>query len=256
MSAETTPRILAVVPARFASARFPGKIIADLEGKPLVLHAYERAMQAKLVSEVILAIDDERVADAIAPYDVPFVMTKPDHVSGTDRIAEVAAQRNETILVNVQGDEVLIDPDTIDATIQPLLDQEDVVMSTARHALTDPDMIRDPNVVKVVCDQRGLALYFSRAPIPHVRDGNAPQGVHWQHIGLYVYRRDFLLHYSELAQTPLEILEKLEQLRAIENGYKIAVVDTEYEGIGVDVPADLEWVRTLVESSRKEQGNK
>lgn len=244
--------VLAVIPARFASTRFPGKIIAPLLGKPLVMHAYERAQSAALIDEVLIATDDQRVVEAIAPHGAHWVMTRPDHASGTDRIAEVAQHHTAEIIVNVQGDEALIDPATIDATIRPLLDDPDLMMATARHRITDWATIADPHVVKVVCDAHGRALYFSRAPIPHIRDaadrGETSQA-HWQHVGLYVYRRNFLLQYASWPQTPLEKLEKLEQLRVLEHGYSIAVVDTEYAGIGVDVPADLEWVQRLMESA-------
>lgn len=244
--------VLAVVPARFASTRFPAKIIAPLAGKPLVLHAFERAGRAELVDDAVIATDDERVVEAVRPFTDKVVMTRADHATGTDRIAEVAKDSSADIIVNVQGDEALIDPKTIDDTIRPLLDEPDVVMATARHALTDPAIINDPNTVKVVCDGRGHALYFSRAPIPYVRDdGGKGEVCHWQHIGLYVYRRDFLLEYARMPQTPLEQLEKLEQLRVIEGGYKIAVVDTAYQAIGVDVPEDLERVRAIIETTRE-----
>jgi 3-deoxy-manno-octulosonate cytidylyltransferase (CMP-KDO synthetase) len=249
------PRILTVVPARYASTRFPGKIIAPLAGKPLVYQTYLRALQAKLVSEALIATDDQKVVDALAPFDVRVVMTRVDHASGTDRIAEVAEHTDAEIIVNVQGDEPLLSPEIIDETIQPLLDQPDVVMSTARRLITDPADLDDTNVVKVVCDLNGHALYFSRECIPHIRDAAdraAQPPCYWQHVGLYVYRRDFLLKFAQMPLSPLEKLEKLEQLRVLENGYKIAVVDTEYEAVGVDTPADLERVRRLMESSRKE----
>jgi 3-deoxy-manno-octulosonate cytidylyltransferase (CMP-KDO synthetase) len=255
MTISMRPRILTVVPARYASTRFPGKIIAPLAGKPLVYQTYLRACQAKLVSEALIATDDQKVVDALAPFDVRVVMTRVDHASGTDRIAEVAEHTDAEIIVNVQGDEPLLSPEIIDETIQPLLDQPDVVMSTARRLITDPADLDDTNVVKVVCDLNGHALYFSRECIPHIRDAAdraARPPCHWQHVGLYVYRRDFLLKFARMPQSPLEKLEKLEQLRVLENGYKIAVVDTEYEAVGVDTPADLERVRRLMESSRKE----
>lgn len=254
--AAETPRVLAVVPARFASTRFPGKIIAPIAGKPLVLHTYERACEAALVDRVLIATDAREVAQALAPYGIVPIMTREDHTSGTDRIAEVAAEIPAEIVVNVQGDEPLIDPAIIDAAIRPLLDEPDVVMATARRRMVDPADITNPNVVKVVCDAGGHALYFSRCSIPYIRD-TADRGAaaecYWQHIGLYAYRRDFLLQYSRMPQTPLEKLEKLEQLRVLENGYKIAVIDTEYESIGVDVPEDLERVRVLFETKRKER---
>lgn len=255
MTISMRPRILTVVPARYASTRFPGKIIAPLAGKPLVYQTYLRALQAKLVSEALIATDDQKVVDALAPFDVRVVMTRVDHASGTDRIAEVAEHTDAEIIVNVQGDEPLLSPEIIDETIQPLLDQPDVVMSTARRLITDPADLDDTNVVKVVCDLNGHALYFSRECIPHIRDAAdraAQPPCYWQHVGLYVYRRDFLLKFAQMPLSPLEKLEKLEQLRVLENGYKIAVVDTEYEAVGVDTPADLERVRRLMESSRKE----
>lgn len=241
-SPASDPKILAVVPARYASTRFPGKVIAPLAGKPLVYHAYAQARKAALVSRVVVATDDARVVEALAPLGVELVMTRDDHPSGTDRIAEVAAQSEADIIVNVQGDEPLIDPNAIDAAIRPLIDDHEVPMSTARRRLTDPARIADPNVVKVVCGLDGRALYFSRHPIPFIRgagDEVAEAGMHWQHIGLYVYRRAFLLTYAGWAPTPLERSERLEQLRALEHGVPIAVVDTEYESIGVDTPEDL-----------------
>lgn len=256
MTTNARPRILTVVPARYASTRFPGKIIAPLAGKPLVYHTFLRAKQASLVSDALIATDHQKVVEALQPYDVKVVMTRVDHASGTDRIAEVAENIDADIIVNVQGDEPLIAPETIDATIQPLLDQPDVVMSTAQKLITDPALIHDTNVVKVVSDINGHAMYFSREPIPHIRDAadratNPP--CYWQHVGLYVYRRDFLMAYSKMPQTPLEKLEKLEQLRVLENGYKIAVVNTDYEAVGVDTPEDLERVREIVEAAGRER---
>ena len=252
MNQKAAPKILTVVPARFASTRFPGKIIAPVCGKPLVLHTYERARRAKCVTDVVIAADDPRIADALRPFDARVVMTRADHASGTDRIAEVAATSDADIIVNVQGDEPLIDPATIDKTVEALLNAPDAPMATARCLITDPAELDNPNVVKVVCDARGRALYFSRCCIPYIRDerdrarARLPR-VHWVHIGLYVYRREFLLRFAKLPQTPLERLEKLEQLRALENGFPIMVADTDYEGVGVDTPEDLERVRKLME---------
>ena len=247
--------ILAVVPARYASTRFPGKIIAPLAGLPLVYHTYLRAKAAKRVSEVVIATDAAEVVEALRPYDAPVVMTRADHPSGTDRIAEVAQSHPADIIVNVQGDEPLLDPAIIDAAIEPLLADPEVSMSTARRPITDPEELDNPNVVKVICDRRGRALYFSRYPIPYIRDASdrAEAGLcHWDHIGLYVYRRDFLLAFARMEQTPLEKLEKLEQLRALENGYAIAVVDTDYEAVGVDTPEDLARVEAIMAAMGKE----
>jgi 3-deoxy-manno-octulosonate cytidylyltransferase (CMP-KDO synthetase) len=254
MPQSDSPVVMGVIPARYGSTRFEGKVIAPLAGKPLVMHVYERALRAKSVSRVLIAADDERVREALAPFDAEVVMTRPDHPSGTDRIAEAVGESNADIVVNVQGDEPLIDPRVIDATVQPLLDEPDVPMSTARCLIPDQESVDNPNVVKVVCDGRGRALYFSRWPLPYVR-GEKPNpalGCYWQHIGLYVYRRDFLLAYARMAPTPLEKLEKLEQLRALENGYPIAVVDTEYVSVGVDTREDLERVEALLKQAEGE----
>ena len=247
MGAGVTPKVLAVIPARYASQRFPGKVLAPLGGKPLVAHTVDRTRQAQLVDEVVVAVDDPRVEEVLTALDIPVVMTRPEHPSGTDRIAEVAESHDASIIVNVQGDEPLIDPATIDAAIRPLLEDDNVPMSTAKHRIINPDDAQNPNVVKVVCDSQGRALYFSRAPIPFPRDDDS-QAEYWQHIGLYVYQRDFLLQYAQMSPSALEMCERLEQLRVLENGYSITVVETEYISIGVDTPEDLELVRTQLES--------
>lgn len=220
-----------------------------------MLHAYERASKASFVTEVVVATDDERVVEALIPFGVRTLMTKPDHVSGTDRVAEVAKDWDGEFVVNVQADEPLVDPQTIDAAVVPLIEHAGLSMATVRRRIVDPSEIADPNVVKVVCDMRGRALYFSRWPIPYVRDAREPQAAppcHWKHLGLYVYRKEFLLHFSKLPQTPLEQLEKLEQLRAIEHGFAIAVVETEHDSIGVDTPEDLERVSVLLKEQSAE----
>jgi len=252
MHSARKPKIVTIIPARLASTRFPGKIIAPLAGKPLVLHAYERACRAELVSETVIATDSLEVLDKLESYGARVMLTDADHQTGTDRVAEAAAGSGADIVVNVQGDEPLIDPHTIDEAVRALLDDPEAVMATAKRRLTGPEAIRDPNIVKVVCDERGRALYFSRSPIPYVRDGGLADGEYWQHIGLYAYRLDFLLAFANMAQTPLEKQEKLEQLRALENGYPIAVVETAYESIGVDTPEDLERVNALFTTSKEE----
>lgn len=249
MSSGASTKILAVIPARLPSTRFPGKVIAPLAGMPLVVHVYQRTCKASLVSEVLVATDDPKVIEAIAPYGVRATLTRPDHASGTDRIAEAAEKSGAEIIVNVQGDEALIDPETIDAVIRPLLNAPDLPMATACHPITDERDLHDPNLVKVVFDANGRALYFSRSPIPCIRDRQEGQPLppcYWGHIGLYAYRRDFLLKYAKMPPTPLEKLEKLEQLRVLENGYPIAVVKTQYRGIGVDTPEDLKRVERIL----------
>jgi 3-deoxy-manno-octulosonate cytidylyltransferase (CMP-KDO synthetase) len=248
--------ILAIIPARFASHRFPGKVIAELAGKPLVVHTYERTMQAKCISKAVIATDDQKVVDALAPYDIEVIMTSPDHPSGTDRIAEVARTSTADIIVNVQGDEPMLDPETIDRAVEVMLKNPKLNMATAKHALTKREDILDPNDVKVVTDKNGMALYFSRSPIPHIRDitdQSPDHPIYWLHIGLYVFRRSFLLEYADMEPTELEGIEKLEQLRALENGHQIAVVETDFKSIGVDTPEDLERVRKLLENKLNSQ---
>jgi len=242
MTTGSPPKIVGIVPARFASERFPGKVIAELAGRPLVVHTYERATRAASLQSVVVATDDTRVVEAIAPYGIEAVLTSPDHTTGTDRIAEVARGLDADIVVNVQADEPLLDPLLIDRTVAPLLEAEAVPMATARHRIHDPADIHNPNCVKVVCDQRGRALYFSRSPIPHLRaQGHDPahEPLYWQHVGIYAFRRAFLIEFAAMPPTPLESIEKLEQLRVLEHGYPIAVVDAPGKSIGVDTPEDL-----------------
>jgi 3-deoxy-manno-octulosonate cytidylyltransferase (CMP-KDO synthetase) len=213
----------------------------------MVYRVWERAIQSRLLDETVVATDDSRIADALAPFGVPVRMTRPDHRTGTDRVAEVAARSDAGYIVNIQGDEPLIDPEAIDAAIQPLLADPGIAMGTLKKRIEQQHEIGDPNVVKVVTDQAGNAIYFSRSTIPYPRSDSAGTIVHFKHIGLYVYRRDFLLRFSGLPAGPLEEAEKLEQLRALENGYSIRVVVTSYESIGVDTPADLIRVAGLFE---------
>jgi 3-deoxy-manno-octulosonate cytidylyltransferase (CMP-KDO synthetase) len=239
-------RILGVIPARFASSRFPGKALATIAGKPMLQHVYERASQARYLTKVVIATDDQQIYDAARWFGAPVQMTRSDHLSGTDRVAEVASADAAAVIINIQGDEPLIDPEAIDAAALALLDDDDLPMGTLKKRIEDPEEITNPNVVKVVTDLAGDAIYFSRCPIPYVRDGSI---IHYKHIGLYVYRREFLLRYSELPVGPLEQVERLEQLRAIENGHRIRVVETEYDSLGVDTPEDLERVSKLFEAS-------
>jgi 3-deoxy-manno-octulosonate cytidylyltransferase (CMP-KDO synthetase) len=241
-------KITAVIPARYASTRFPGKALAELDGRPMIQHVYERTAQSKLVSRVIVATDDTRIADAVSRIGGEAIMTSTDHETGTDRLAEVAAGLDSDIIVNVQGDEPLIDPAMIDLAIQPFLEETDLQMGTLKTRIKCLHDFLSPNVVKVVTDNRGDALYFSRSPLPFFRDKwkdlkdesfCCGKLLCYKHVGLYVYRRDFLLRFAAMPPTFLEISEKLEQLRAIENCIKIRVVETEFESIGVDTPDDL-----------------
>jgi 3-deoxy-manno-octulosonate cytidylyltransferase (CMP-KDO synthetase) len=214
----------------------------------MIEHVYRRAAAAAWVSSVLVATDDERILEAVRSFGGVACMTSPDHQSGTDRLAEVAKEMSCDVVVNVQGDEPLIEPRMIDEAVQPLLDDPMVMMSTLRRRIEDPAELQDPNVTKVVVDREGFALYFSRAPIPYVRNGS-PAAPAWRHVGLYVYRRDCLLQLATLEPTELERSEALEQLRALENGIRILAVETQHDSIGVDTPADLERVRQLLSPS-------
>jgi len=239
-------KILGVIPARFGSTRFPGKVLALLSSKTVLQHVYERACQSRYLSSVVIATDDQRVYAAARGFGALVRMTRADHVSGTDRVAEVASADEASVVVNIQGDEPLIDPAAIDAAILPVVHDSGVVMATLKKRIEDPREITDPNVVKVVANQAGDAIYFSRCAIPYAREHG---GAWFKHIGLYVYKRDFLLAYSSLPVGPLERAERLEQLRALENGYSIRVIETDYDSLGVDTPEDLERVSRLFEAS-------
>ncbi len=246
-------RILGVIPARFASSRFPGKALASLAGKPMVQHVWERARQSRYLDDVLVATDDERIAAAVRQFGGRVRMTQADHPTGTDRLAEVASAENAAIYVNIQGDEPLIDPDAIDAAILSVHGDENVSMGTLKKRIVDPSDIVNTNVVKVVTNLLNEAIYFSRCPIPYERDGRGGS-IYFKHVGLYVYRREFLVHYPDLTVGPLEQAERLEQLRALENGYRIRVVDTEYESLGVDTPEDLERVQQLFAITAQQVG--
>jgi len=217
----------------------------------MLQHVWERASQARYLTSTIIATDDERIQAVARSFGARVRMTRADHLSGTDRVAEAASAEEAQLVVNIQGDEPLIDPAAIDAAILPLAHDPDIVMGTIKKKIEDPREIDDPNVVKVVTDRHGDAIYFSRLPVPFYRhgDGEAPAPDYYKHIGLYVYQRDFLLGYSGLPVGPLERTERLEQLRALENGFRIRVVETEYESLGVDTQEDLERVTRLFEAA-------
>jgi 3-deoxy-manno-octulosonate cytidylyltransferase (CMP-KDO synthetase) len=240
-------RILGVIPARYASSRFPGKALADLGGKPMVQHVVERAREARLLTDVLVATDDRRILEAVSGFGGQACMTSPDHPSGTDRIAEVVRTRPCALVVNIQGDEPLLDPVMIDRAVEPLLADPGLEMGTLARPMGREEAL-DPSKVKVVVDRQGCALYFSRSCIPHVREDATPEGErpYLLHIGLYVYRREALLRFAGLAPTPLESQERLEQLRALEHGMRIRVVTTEHQSFGVDTPADLERVKRMM----------
>jgi 3-deoxy-manno-octulosonate cytidylyltransferase (CMP-KDO synthetase) len=242
-------KIIGIIPARYASTRFPGKPLALIAGKPLIRHVVERCLQAKSLAEIIVATDDTRIWELAQDF-CRAEMTAPDHPSGSDRIAEVAARCPCDAILNIQGDEPLIDPAVIDAVAAALTRAE---MSTAATPITTPEDYDNPNVVKVVTDRAGRALYFSRRTIPCLREAAAAPVSEQlaafpflKHLGLYGYRRDTLLRLVQFPPSPLERAEKLEQLRALENGIPIAVVQVRYDSVGVDVPADVARVERLL----------
>ncbi len=218
----------------------------------MLQHVWERASSARYLTGVAIATDDERIRRAAESFSAKVVMTRADHPSGTDRVAEAASVSNADIIVNIQGDEPMIDPAAIDAAVLGLLDQDDAPMSTLKTRIVRAEDVADPNVVKVVTDREENALYFSRSPIPLVREAGE-RAAHFKHLGLYVYRRDFLLSYPDLPQGPLERAERLEQLRALENGFKIRVVETDYDSVGVDTPEDWERISRLFEMTSIEK---
>lgn len=244
--------ITAIIPARYGSTRFPGKPLVDICGKTMIERVYLRTAQSSLIDRVIVATDDERIAAAVIDFGGEVCMTSAQHETGTDRLAEVAATLCADLIVNVQGDEPLIEPSMIDQAIMPMIDDATISMATLMVAIDTVDEFLSPNAVKVVTDQHNAALYFSRSPLPYVRDHMEALAEDFslvkafKHIGLYVYRREFLLKYPTLSVTPLELMEKLEQLRALEHGYKIHVAETARPSQGVDTPEDLEKVRSIV----------
>lgn len=250
-------RITAIIPARYASTRFEGKALADIMGKPMVQHVYERAARARLVSEVIVATDDERIAAAVRGFGGRVEMTAKSHQTGTDRLAEVAARIDSDIIVNVQGDEPLIEPAMIDEVVYPMTVDSSIEMGTLKTRIKTLHDFLSPNVVKVITDKDGFALYFSRSPLPNFRDKwndlkdeafAAGRLLCYKHVGLYVYRKGFVLEFAGMAPTYLETAEKLEQLRVLENGHRIKVTETKFESIGVDTPTDLEKVLESLKS--------
>ncbi|AEC00853.1 3-deoxy-manno-octulosonate cytidylyltransferase [Selenomonas sputigena] len=241
-------RTLCVIPARYASTRLPGKPLADICGKPMICRVLERASRAQKPEKVIVATDDERIYDAVRAEGGEALMTRADHPTGTDRLAEVAEAYPEVdLIVNVQGDEPLIEPSVIDELIAPFEMDENLPMATVMVRMDDAAEQLNPNNVKVIVDKLGYALYFSRSLVPYPR---AAAGPVYKHIGIYAYRRDFLLRYARLEPTPLERAESLEQLRALENGYGIRVLETDCRFVGVDTPEDL----ALVNKIYREQG--
>ncbi|MBS1794097.1 MAG: 3-deoxy-manno-octulosonate cytidylyltransferase [Acidobacteria bacterium] len=257
--------VFAVIPARYASTRLPGKLLLEIGGLPLIFHTINQTLKARTVDELIVATDDENLCRMVRENCTEACLTSPDHQSGSDRIAEVAEKLlpEGAIVVNVQGDEPLISPATIDAAVEALLADETADIATTCERIEEARDVLSPDVVKVVTDAQGFALYFSRSPVPFPRDAVKKYGslekaldtepelidLFRKHTGLYVYRREYLLRFTKMAQTPLEKCELLEQLRALENGARIRVVETVDRSIGVDTREDFERVRAIIEKS-------
>lgn len=237
------PVIVGVIPARYSSTRLPAKALAEIEGMPMVARVWRQASRARSLARVLVATDDERIINAVSEAGGEAMMTAPTHQSGTDRIAEVASYVAADIYVNVQGDLPFIAPEDLDALVAPMCADEGIAMATLATPITSADEWYNANIVKVVCDARGDALYFSRAPIPWPRDQSGPPATARRHIGVYAYRRDFLLRFAGLERGVLEGLEKLEQLRALEHGYRIRVVPSVAPSLEIDTAEDLARAR-------------
>ena len=247
----TEPRVLAIIPARWSSSRFPGNPLANIVGVPMIQRVVKQAQKAKYITEVIVATDDSRIFDLVNKNGGIAIMTSAEHQSGTDRVAEVARDKDCDIVVNVQGDEPLIPPQNIEKVVEPLIKDTSVSVTSLRILIQNPKDIFNKNITKVVVDKFDYALYFSKAPIPWDRDiwsanvenvTNLSSPLWFKHIGLYAYRKKFLMEYSALPVSPLEKVEKLEQLRILENGFSIKVLETNLDSIGVDSVADIEII--------------
>jgi 3-deoxy-manno-octulosonate cytidylyltransferase (CMP-KDO synthetase) len=240
-------KVVGVIPARWVSTRFRGKILARIKDKPMIQHVWERARQSRLLDDVIIACDDERILQAAQGFGAKAVLTSPDHSSGTDRVAEAVKDCPAEVVINIQGDEPLIHPSVIDGLAMAIIDDEACPMATVIKAIDTREDLEDPNVVKVVIDKEENALYFSRFPIPYDRERAGIKNVrYYKHIGIYAYRKDFLMAFTRMPKSSLERAEQLEQLRAVEAGVKIKTVLTVMETIGVDTPGDLMRVEGLL----------
>ena len=242
-------QVVAIIPARYKSNRFPGKPLALINGKPMIQHVVERARKVELLSRVVVATDDHRISDCVAAFGGDFVMTRDDHVSGTDRLAEAAESLNVSendVVINIQGDQPLFPPEVISQVAMPLLEDPDLPMSTLIYKIVREEEINDPNHVKTVFDRENHALYFSRSAIPFQRNPGEGQPTYYKHLGFYAYRKGFLLNFVNLPEGEWERFEKLEQLRALEYGYKIKVVLTEHDSVEVDTKEELARVEELL----------
>ena len=250
-------RVVAVIPARWHSTRLKDKVLADINGKPMIQHVWERVKKAHSVDEVIVAVDKEKVLKVVESFGGKAIFTSPEQPSGTDRLTEIANSVDADVYINIQGDEPLVHPMMVDELAQVFEYERGIQMATLIKRIHKPEEINDPNVVKVVVDRKGFALYFSRSPIPYIRRDSVPlhegggtqsdiSSRYYKHIGLYSYTKDFLFTYKNLPASMLEAYEKLEQLRVLEHGYKIKTIETRYDTIGVDTQEDLDAVRMIL----------
>jgi len=237
---------IGVIPARYSSARFSGKVLIDICGKPMVWHVWEQAKKALLLDEVIIACDDERVFKVASDFGANCVMTAKGHLSGSDRITEVVSSIDVKIVVNIQADEPLIKALMIDSLVEALLRDNSIYMATLIKQIEDIHEISDPNIVKVVADNNNFALYFSRAPIPYKARESKQRPLYYKHIGIYAYTKDFLFTYKSIPSSSLEYAERLEQLRVLQEGFRIKLIETKFDTIGVDTPKDLERVERIL----------
>ncbi|MBI4352652.1 MAG: 3-deoxy-manno-octulosonate cytidylyltransferase [Candidatus Omnitrophica bacterium] len=238
---------IGVIPARYGSTRFEGKVLKELCGKPVIQHVYERAKKAKMLDDLVVAADDDRIIQKVEAFGGKAVFTSKFHSTGTDRLTEVVNQIDVRIVVNIQGDEPLIDPMVIDGLIHTMQNDREIVMATVVKKSRSPEEFRSPDVVKVVIDMNEYALYFSRSPLPALWQSDNQEDVFYKHIGLYAYTKDFLFTFKKLPASYLETHERLEQLRALEHGYRIKTIETASETVGIDTPEDLERAKVLLE---------
>ena len=236
-------KFLGVIPARYGSTRLEGKPLKNIGGHSMIEWVYKRAQKSNL-DKIIVATDDERVFQAVTSFGGEAVMTSKDHQTGTDRIAEVASKYDYDVIINIQGDEPLIEADMINSLMTPFIQEPELKMATLKHKISSYEEVENPNNVKVICDKNDYAIYFSRSPIPYPRTLDLKN--YYKHVGIYAYKSNFVVEYSKMQQTPLEKSESLEQLRVLENGYKIKVLETPFKIIGVDTQEDLDLVNKIV----------
>ena len=239
-----TMNAIGIIPARYHSTRFEGKVLADLCGKPVIQHVYENAKKARILDDLVVACDDERILKVVEQFGGKVTLTAKGHETGTDRLSEVVQPLEVKVVANIQADEPFVRPEMLHHLVSALLEDKKAVMATLMVRIHNSEEIRNPNVVKVVTDKHGYALYFSRTPIPYYRDEKAQQRqAYFKHLGFYSYTKDFLFTFRNLPSSKLEKAEKLEQLRVLEHGYKIRVIETPFNTIGIDTPQDLEMAR-------------